>query len=183
MDCAQKCVAQVMAGNHVESLTGRVKFEDSAAIRFREIYRMSGYSAQHFVEIERRANRAADITKSAHLFERNLELAGALLQFLQQPHVFNGDNCLIGESCYEIDLSRRKGCRVRSEDDDDADRDPFPEQRYAEYRSELLQVLNSVMVFGIISNIGYVNHAALQNGSSCDRRSSDARRISYDEVI
>ena len=42
MDCAQKCVAELVAGNDVEGLPGRIKLKDTAAIRLREIHRVTG---------------------------------------------------------------------------------------------------------------------------------------------
>src|SRR4030095_16983234 len=98
MDCAQKSAAQVMAGNDIERLTSRVELKDATAIRFREIHRISGNRIQYLTQIQRRADRPADITKSAYLLERKLKLACALLDFLKETNIFDGNNRLVSES-------------------------------------------------------------------------------------
>ena len=124
----------------------------------------------------------ADFAQRFQLSHRPDQLARALLQFLQQPHVLDGDNRLIGKGRHQIDLSCGKRSRIGSEDDNDTDRNTLSKQRDAEYRSEIYE-LRDIMIFRISSKIGNVNHSAFQHGSSCDRLLSDTRWVSLNEVM
>src|SRR5262249_19972524 len=55
--------------------------------------------------VERRAQLMTLIGKELRLVLACLfKLPAFVLDFVEQPHVLNGDHRLVGESCYEIDL-------------------------------------------------------------------------------
>src|SRR6266545_1541234 len=58
---------------------------------------------QHRLNVRGRAgDYAQNFTRRSLLFQR-------LLQFVEQPHVFNGDNGLISKGLQQLDLRRSKG--------------------------------------------------------------------------
>ena len=61
------------------------------------------------------------------------QFVGALLQFAEQPRIFQRDHRLIGEGADELDLSLGKGLHPTSPETDRADHDPLAQQRHAEH--------------------------------------------------
>src|SRR5215472_5276483 len=169
-----------MAGNDIEGLTGWVELKDATAIRSGEIHRIAGNRIQHLPQIQRRADRPANVAKSANLFERKLKLAGALLNFLEQPHVLNGNHRLVGEGRHKLDLFVSKRLDLSPEDNDHANRNAFPEQRHSEYRS-WFEELGTVVVVWIGPEIRDVYGLALQYDSAGDGVSPTAWRVLLNE--
>src|SRR5262252_1018216 len=87
-----------------------------------------GYRVQHRLYIRRRtSNDAQDLTRSRLLFQRLAELAVTILQFLEQPNVFDSDNCLVSESRHEFDLFVSKGPDLLPPHSDDPKGHSLPE--------------------------------------------------------
>src|SRR5262245_14164768 len=59
-----------------------------------------------------------------------------LLQLLEQPHVLDGNDRLIGKRLEQRDLTIREGARRRAGDAEAPDRDPITDQWHAETASE-----------------------------------------------
>ena len=76
---------------------------------------------------------------------------GSAIAALEVTYVFNRNHGLIRKGRDQINLPGSKGPGIRSGDDNDTDRNTFSEQRDAEYRSEVLDLLN-IMIFRIGSN-------------------------------
>ena len=68
---------------------------------------MAHDGAEHSLEIESRADRLADLSQRFQFPNRLRQLARSRLQFLEQPHVLDGDDRLVGEGFEESDLSSR----------------------------------------------------------------------------
>src|SRR5262245_18136368 len=60
----------------------------------------------------------------------------ALLDLLEQPHVFDGDDRLVGEDFKKRDLLLREGADYSTTNDDDADRLVLAHEGRNEYRSD-----------------------------------------------
>ena len=60
------------------------------------------------------ANDLEHFRRSRLLFQRLAEISGALTQFVEQPRVLDGDNCLIREILEEIDLFFGKGAYLHA---------------------------------------------------------------------
>ena len=68
--------------------------------------RILGNRIQHRLNVRRRAgDDAQDFTRRRLLFQRFLE-------FLEQPHVLDGDHRLIGEGFEKLDLRRGEGAHL-----------------------------------------------------------------------
>src|SRR5262245_49826405 len=78
------------------------------------------------------SRRAADDAK--HLGGCRLMLQGiaqlyvSVLQFFEQPHVLDGDHCLISEGLEKRDLLFSEGTNFRASDKNDADCNPLSQQ-------------------------------------------------------
>ena len=76
-------------------------------------------SIKYRLDIRRRAgNHAKDFARGSLLFQRFFE-------FLEQPHVLDGDDSLVGEGFKQFDLRRRKGTYFGSTGDQAADEFPL----------------------------------------------------------
>ena len=61
---------------------------------------------QHRLNIRRRAgDHAQDLTRRGLLLQR-------LLEFLEQPHILDGDHRLVGEGFEKLDLRRGEGAHL-----------------------------------------------------------------------
>ena len=59
---------------------------------------------QHGLKIKSGADRLADFAQSFQFSHRSRQFARPLFQFLEQPHVLDGDHGLIGEGFEKFDL-------------------------------------------------------------------------------
>ena len=88
-----------------------------------ELHGDSTSVVEHRVEIERRAaDDLQHIGGRRLLRERFLEVARLGLHLLEQPHVLDGDDGLIGEGLDELDLARREGAGLGPRQRENADR-------------------------------------------------------------
>src|SRR5262249_5347680 len=82
----------------------------------------------------------------------------ALLQFLEQPHILDGDDRLVGEGFEELDLLIRERPDRLSPDNDHSNGDTFPEHRNSEYGPETADFLSlRPLIIGVRQNIVNMN--------------------------
>jgi hypothetical protein len=113
-----------------------VRSEDGALVGAAEPHRAFDERFQHGLEIERRAaDDLQDLARRGLLFQRLGQLAIAGLEFLEQPHVLDGDDRLIGEGLQERDLSGRERLDDIPADHDGSERCSFPQERHHEGRA------------------------------------------------
>ncbi len=74
-------------------------------------------------------DHAQDLTRRCLLLQR-------LLRLIEQPHVLDGDDRLVGEGLEQADLLIRERDRLGPSELDGADRDAFADQGHAQYRAE-----------------------------------------------
>ena len=92
--------------------------------------------------VERRAQLVAHVGEELRLVLARLgELAALVLDFVEQPHVLDGDHRLVGEGGDQLDLLVRERRAPRRAQSRDADRHAFAQQRHAEQRAEAAQLL------------------------------------------
>ena len=65
---------------------------------------MAHDGAEHCLEIKSRADRLADFSQRFEFPDRPSQFAGSRFQFLEQPHVLDGDHRLVGEGFEQLDL-------------------------------------------------------------------------------
>ena len=74
-----------------------------------------------------------DLARRCLLFQRFSQIAIAFLQFLEQPHVLDGDHRLVGEGFEKRDLLVRERTNLGSTNDDHADRNTLAQQGRGKY--------------------------------------------------
>ncbi len=82
---------------------------DRAAVGPGELIRAGDDRVEHRVEVERRADRAADLAQRRELLHRARQLGRPRPSSCEQPDVLDGDDRLVGESFEEHDLLAEKG--------------------------------------------------------------------------
>ena len=93
----------------------------------------------------------------------------ALLHFIEQPHILDGDNGLIGESLEELDLFLAERASHEAEQADDAECLSIPNERYAECRPEAHQLLCTLTLpIRIGKHVGNMSGAAVDNCATKD---------------
>ena len=167
-----------------QELFGRfVVFVNRSAVGAAQLHRVGDDTGEHGFKIQSRAHRLADLAERFQFSHRPNQLAGALLQFLQQTHVLDGDHGLIGEGGDQIDLAVAKTACIHSEDDNDTDRNAFSRAKaQPSIARKVRQSAPTSVIFRIRLEVGDVNYTALEHDPAGNRLPSGARRIALDEV-
>ena len=107
-------VRQPVRGMQVELLSHFVVLVDRPAIHASELRRASDDRGQHGLQVERRADRLADVAQRSQFIHRLRQIAGAHLQFLEQPNVLDRDHGLVRERLQQGDqlVWERSGVRA-----------------------------------------------------------------------
>jgi hypothetical protein len=108
---------------------------DVAAGRASEPIRPHDDGLQHRLEVQRRADRAADLAERRELLHRVHQLGRPRSQLLEQTDVLDGDHCLVGERLEQLDLLRREGTAGGATDGNGADGSSFAEHRHRQHAS------------------------------------------------
>jgi hypothetical protein len=86
---------------------------DQASFGPRELIGTGDDGSEHGVEIERRADRTANLGERFELLDRSSEIRGTRLQLLEQAYVLDGDCRVRGEGRQYLDRVRGdRGARV-----------------------------------------------------------------------
>ena len=84
------------------------------------------------------ADDAKDLASGCLSLKRCREFGVARLQLLEQPHVLNGDDRLVGECLHERDLLLAEGLPLNARDRDVPDRLTVPQKRHCEHAAPAL---------------------------------------------
>src|ERR1700730_1576168 len=84
--------------------------------------------------VERRPQVMAHVGQKLRLMLAGLcKLAALVLDFVEQPHVLDGDHGLVGEGLDQLDLLGGERADLRTEQHDDPDRATFAQERNGQY--------------------------------------------------
>ena len=91
---------------------------------------------EHRLHVGRRAaDDAEHLGRCGLMLQRLAQFCVALLQFLEQPHVLDGDHCLVGERFQaSANLFLRERADFRPANENRTDRDAFSQQRRGQSR-------------------------------------------------
>ena len=106
----------------VKFLARFVVLVDGAAVHAGQLIGAGYDRAQNGSQIQRRADRLPNLTERLEFAHGPRQLGGPRLQLLEQPHVLDGDHCLIGEGPEQRDLLVRERSRLGAAGGDCADR-------------------------------------------------------------
>ena len=85
---------------------------------------------EHRLHVRRRAaDDAEHLGRRRLMLQRLAQFRVAFLQFLEQPHVLDGDHRLIGKGFEKRDLLVRERTNLRAANMNRSDRNPFAQQR------------------------------------------------------
>src|SRR6516165_4920947 len=142
--------------------------KDPRVQRFAQTGGIRDDRVQNRLKIARRfADDAQHLCGSGLLLQRLGELARARLHLLKQPHIFNGDESLVGKSSDELDLFFREGFYSCLPERDRAEGSAIAQQRHSEHGGMLRdRLVVRHGVFGIGRRIKYVNRAPLKHSAS-----------------
>src|SRR5262249_47248709 len=101
-----------------------------AGVRAGQLCGSSDNRAKYGLEIERGAYRLTNLPEGSQLAHRAREVVGKSLEFLEEPHVLDRDDGLVGEGLQEVDVLLGEGARRSPRNGDRPDWTPFPEHRY-----------------------------------------------------
>src|SRR5262249_3164390 len=88
----------------LKGLRTLVELVDDAAVASGQLNGAADDGLEHGLELERGADGSADLTERAKLRDRPGEFACARLHLVEQPHVLDRDNRLVGEGRRQLDL-------------------------------------------------------------------------------
>src|SRR5262249_56795349 len=109
-----------------------VEAEDRAEGCLAEPERVLGDRLEHGLHVRLgRADDPEDLTRRRLLLEGLRQVAVAYVQLLEQAHVLDGDDGLVGERLHQLDLLVREGMNLPAVDDNGAQDLAFLQERYA----------------------------------------------------
>src|SRR6516165_2981436 len=132
--------------------------------------------------VERRAQLVAHIGEELRLVLACFgELAALVLDFVEQPHVFDGDGRLVGERGGEVDLPLGERTDDSAVQVEHANRGSVAQERHTEHGAKAGSFLNfNQSVFRIGQNIDDMNWFALNQNSASRRPPAQHYRQSFD---
>ena len=96
-DRGDHLLAHAVGGAQPELLALLVEHVDRAGIGARELHGALHDRGQHVFEVERRIDRLRDLAERPQFADRAGKLVGARAQLVEQAHVLDGDDGLVGE--------------------------------------------------------------------------------------
>jgi hypothetical protein len=95
------------------------------------------------------------------------ELPALVLDFLEQPHVFDRDYRLVGEGGEQLDLFVRKRPRLKARQPEHPNRQPFTHKRHGEDRPVIADLLRfPPSVFGVFEHVRDMDDLASERGAA-----------------
>ena len=170
-----------MRGPRVEALRGLVELVDDPTIASGQLDRAADDGREHGLEVERGADRLADLAERPELLDRPGELGRAGLQRREQPRVLDGDGCLVGEGLHQSDLTVGERANFESVAQDHAQQLVRPEHGDREYGSKGLHLPRAVGVLGVGLGIMDVDGAPLEGGARRGAAPSGSNGIPLNE--
>jgi hypothetical protein len=114
---------------------------------------------EHRLRVSRRTgDDPEDLRRRRLLLQRFGQVLVPALQLLEEPHILDRDDGLVGEGPHQLDLFIAEGLDLRPPDRDDSDDGGFPEHRDGEDCADLFAALTrSPTVFGVRQDVRDVN--------------------------
>src|SRR5262249_26981333 len=128
-----------------------------------------------------RADSLADLAERFQFANRPRQFTRALLQFLEQPHILDGDNRLIGESLEESDLLIRKGLDLLSSNQNSSNRAFLAQQRHGQQSAMSSAFLKHdtfrKLSFGLCRHVVDVDYSPIDHGATTRISAADRCRF------
>src|SRR5262245_61056249 len=125
-----------MLGAQPELLGRIVVLVDRPTVRTSELNRAAHDRRQYGLQVQRRAHRLTHLPQRPQLPDRAGQVGCPRLQFLEQPHVLDGDDRLVAEDLEKIDVPFRELPGLLPIDHYRPDGVPAAEHRHAKQASK-----------------------------------------------
>ena len=133
---------------------------------------------EHGLQIEgRAADHLQHVGGGGLLLQRLLQVIGARLNLVEQPHVLDGDQRLIRKGRNQIDLPFVERLHDASRQNNDADRNAIAQQRDAQHRAIAPVTRHAQSVIAVRPYIQNVNRPALQRDATHHRAAVRRNRV------
>jgi hypothetical protein len=144
-----------------------VEHVDRACLSVGELSRLGDDGRQDGFEVDGRIDRLADLAERLQLSDRLREFARACLHLVEQPHVFDRDQRLIGEGSHQLNLLFRERSGGAPRHHENTDRVSFAQHRDTQDGAKTADLLSlGCSVFSIDQHVGNVNSFAFEQRAS-----------------
>jgi hypothetical protein len=155
-----------------ERARGVVVLVDHAAAGPGELDGATYDGGEHGLKIERGAHGPPDLAQRLQFVHRASQLPGPHLELGEQPHVFDGDDGLVGERGHQVDLLVGEGLDPDFPQKEDAEECAFAQHRDPQRRPVAdLPLKFGHFVLGVGRHVRDVDRPALKSGPARDRPS------------
>jgi hypothetical protein len=154
---------EMLSGARHEDLAVLVVLVDHAGIGARELRGAGHDRAQDGGEIQRGIDRLTDLAQRAKLAHRSRQFTRAGFELLEQAHVLDGDDGLVGKGFQQLDLGLRKATGFPAHDDDGTDRTALAQHRHSEYAPPASGSRQVLRVVGVLQRVGDIDDGASQD--------------------
>src|SRR5262245_32076810 len=163
---------EAVVRHKVEEMT--VKPVDKTVLGVAEPRRALGDHVEYRLDVSQRAaDNVEHVAGCCLVFESFAQFLRARLHLVEQPHVLDRDQRLVGKSGDELDLPVRERLDVIALETDDGDHYAVAQQRNPEHRAIPADLLGlQEVVLGITQAIRQVNRFSLNRGSADQRAAS-----------
>src|SRR5215831_2683650 len=143
-----------------------LQLEEKGMFRLAQARRCLQDGINYWLQLVGRArNDVEHVTDRSLIVERFLDLARARLHLVEQPHVLNGDDRLVGEGGDEVNLLVGERAHVEADQNERADRDALAQHGNSKHGAiPHPGRVESVVRIGI--HIGDVNSTTFEQGAS-----------------
>jgi hypothetical protein len=114
------------------------------------------------LQVQRRANRLANLPEGLQLLHRPGQLVRPRLHLLEQADVLDGDHRLVRERRHQLDLLVGEGPDLLLPDNNHSNEGPLPEHGDPQYRSQTPQRCPGICVLRVGQDVMDMNGSALQ---------------------
>src|SRR5262245_6725478 len=151
-----------------------VVFVNRPPVGAAQLDRMGNDSRQHGFEVERGAYRLTNFAQCSQLTYRLHQLPRPCFEFLEQPHVFNRNDRLVGEGLEQGNLLLIERTNFRAANHNDADWNTLSKQRSGKDSPSGCDCMGRFReLFEVCRDVMDVNHMAVDDSSAGDRATSD----------
>ena len=159
---------------HVELLT--VETVEDAETRVAQPHRVPDNRVEHRLDVSLRlADHLENFTRRRLSVERHAEVGVACLQLLEQAHVLDGDDGLVGEGLEQLDLGRHERPRLDARHENRADGVPVAHHGHGEQAPEPAGQRDAVRMFAVGQHVLDVDDGSRQDRARGHQRAARLR--------
>jgi hypothetical protein len=178
----QRLLVHAVLGNHAHKVA--IELIHPAVDAVAQAHAALGDGVEHRLHVSLRlTDHAQDLARGRLLAQRLCQIAIALSQLREEPHILDGDDGLIGEGLQEGDLPLAERPDLGAPDGDRSDGNALPHQGYPEHRA-VPHLSRDRASLGELPRLGgqivHVDGPGLEHGPAVDGSPDDRDRVFAD---